>query len=52
VLAAVPPVLYCFGPQIRARSSFAQQIAEAEQRRAREAERVKDVWERRETGEA
>jgi DHA1 family multidrug resistance protein-like MFS transporter len=46
LMAAVPPVLYFFGPRIRAASAFALEIQEAEREAKREAAYAKDEYDR------
>jgi DHA1 family multidrug resistance protein-like MFS transporter len=45
-MAFVPPILYFFGPRIRAASAFAQQIKEAEAEAKRDALNAKEDYDR------
>lgn len=46
ILALVPPVLYFYGPRIRAASAFALEIKKAEEEAKRDAEFAKDEYDR------
>lgn len=45
VLAMLPPLLYFFGPQIRAKSAFALEIAQAEARARVDKQDARDAYE-------